>query len=731
MTTAGAQLRAVVAMSLRGTVNSLRRRQGAGALVVFPLLLAFLLLELARFGSRATDGMRRSLALSSFARGTHYAALWLSLLALGIVALKYARVVPGRGSRRLLDTALFRALPVSPVTRVVFELALGSAHALGFVALVWVPAAWGVCRAHHDAAAAVALTTLSALMVNTAATLVAVALHEGASNRLRGRALDAVRVLTACVGVGVIGLFAAVGPIGAGVSPTYRPGRGIPWWTVHLPMHGLVRAARGDVDLRAVLYGLGCFAAPSLLALLALRYRVKHPADLSLDAPPDAVGDGRWGPSLSPWRVEWRMLARQAPYLPFAAPAFLLFFMALGKGARSATGAPLPAVVLFGLVGWALLVMGTALSGAASRRWRRVLWILPAQGRDHVDAIRAVTRVHALLTLPLCFASFVVLLQPTLPPTVFFLRQTLGLALAIAVGQWMQAATVFHHIDPSPDRLTGLSVGSLFVVLASILPAAALAVTLSAMALTSWLPFVGIVAMMAWSIERAAVARLRWIRDPDGDPDVALRTWPALRAFGVALVAQLAVMQAAEALFGASPVQQILPALGAFVLVLGLTSWRAWTRYAIAPRWTIARSILVGVLAGAAHFAWTSQWARWAVRAGAEANPLGAAVRHGAGLQRLGFALLAVVVVPVAEELFFRAWLPQALAKDLPPSLARWRAVPAALLFALVHGTATWVPAFAGALLASWLLARSGRLASNLAWHITNNALVIAVATWG
>ncbi len=151
MSEAFAQLRAVRGDVAPGALNSLRRRQGAGALVVFPVLVAFLLFELARFGSRATDGMRRALTLSSHARGTHYAALWLSLLALGIAALKYARVIPGRGSRRLLDTPVFRALPVSPAARVTVELVLGTTQSAGFVLLVWVPAVWGLARAHHPA----------------------------------------------------------------------------------------------------------------------------------------------------------------------------------------------------------------------------------------------------------------------------------------------------------------------------------------------------------------------------------------------------------------------------------------------------------------------------------------------------------------------------------------------------------------------------------------------------
>ncbi|MFO0630148.1 MAG: hypothetical protein U0325_31600 [Polyangiales bacterium] len=47
----------------------------------------------------------------------------------------------------------------------------------------------------------------------------------------------------------------------------------------------------------------------------------------------------------------------------------------------------------------------------------------------------------------------------------FFARMVLGLAAAVAVGQWTQASAVFLLIDPSPDRLTGLSVAGLFGVL--------------------------------------------------------------------------------------------------------------------------------------------------------------------------------------------------------------------------------------------------------------------------
>ena len=66
----------------------------------------------------------------------------------------------------------------------------------------------------------------------------------------------------------------------------------------------------------------------------------------------------------------------------------------------------------------------------------------------------------------------------------------LGLAGVISVGQWLQASAVFLLIDPAPDRLTGLSVGALFGVLATALPTAALVVMLSATILPVWLTLV-------------------------------------------------------------------------------------------------------------------------------------------------------------------------------------------------------------------------------------------------
>ena len=236
-----AQGRALLRMTLRGAVNSLRHRQGAGALVVFPLLLTVLLIELARFGGKGADGVRRFVVAAPPDRAGHFVALWLSVMAVAVVALKYARAIPGRGAPALFDTLLFRALPVSPVTRTVFELLVGSTHAAGFVALAFAPALYGLVTLRVTGAHAVLLTAIVAVALNAIATLVAHALHALLSRYLGGRGLDLVRVVTACTGFLLVGLFSTAGPIGVAFARRLRVGRPVPAWSEALPLHGLVR----------------------------------------------------------------------------------------------------------------------------------------------------------------------------------------------------------------------------------------------------------------------------------------------------------------------------------------------------------------------------------------------------------------------------------------------------------------------------------------------------------
>ncbi len=720
---------ALARMSFRGVVNSLRHRQGAGALVVFPLLLTVLVIELARFGAKGADGVRRFLSAAPADKGTHFVALWLTVMALAVVALKYARAIPGRGARPLFDTLLFRSLPVSAVTRTAFELLVGSTHAAGFVALAFAPALYGVVTQRLAGGPAVALTAVLALGVNLVATLLAHALHALVSRYLGGRALDLVRVVTACAGFLLVGLFSTVGPIGVGFARTLRVGRPAPAWSEALPLRGLVRWLRFDDTSGLVALSAWTIALVAL-SVAALAWRVRAPTDLSLDGPTAPTGAGRWEAGLSGARAEWRMLTRQAPYLVLATPAFLIFFFAVVKGSRSATGADLPFVTLMGLIGWAIIVQGTALTGAASRRWRRVLWILPSVGRDHRDAIRSLARTHFAMTAGLSLGAFLPWWFLQRPLWWWYPRQFVGMLLAIAVGQWAQSAALFLLIDPSPDRLTGLSVGGVFGVLVTALPTAVLLALLSAMPFARWLSLLALLALLAWAMESSAVARLRWIREPTGDPEASLRTWPALRTFGVAGLAQVVVAETGDALgFGATAT--LVLALVVFAAVLLPLGWKGARSHAIAEgaRWSLARSVATGVGVGVLNFGLALGLARLAHKAGAGDSPLAAAFTQTRGFTLVAVALAATTVIPLAEELFFRGWLLPALRRELGD--ARAAVAVSAAVFALVHAGAAWAPALWAGLLAGALVLKSGRLATSVAMHVTNNTMVVLAVLIG
>lgn len=723
----GTQGRALLRMTLQGVVNSLRHRQGAGALVVLPLLLAVLLIELARFGGKGADGVRRFLAVAPYDRGTHFVALWLTVMGVAVVALKYARAIPGRGARPLFDTLLFRALPVSPVTRTLFELLVGSTHAAGFVALAFSPALYGLITERFQGAAAVLITAAIAVVFNEVATLVAHALHALISRYLGGRSLDIVRVVTACVAFLLVGAFSTLGPIGVGLARVIRVGRRVPDWSEWLPFWSLVRWCRfpDQSELtRLALWTAGLVT----LSVAALVWRVRSPTDLSLDGPSAPTGAGRWEAALSGTRVEWRMLSRQAPYLVLATPAFLLFFYAVVRGARSATGADLPFVTLMGLIGWALIVQGTALTGAASRRWRRVLWILPTVGRDHRDAIRSLARAHFGMTVGLSLGAALPWWFTPRPLWWWYPRQFLGMVLVIAVGQWAQAAALFLLIDPSPDRLTGLSVGGVFGVLVTAIPTVALLVLLSATGMPTWLSLVALLALLAWALESSAVARLRWIREPTGDPDAALRVWPALRSFGAAGLVQVLVAQTGEAL-GIGATTTLVLSLLVFSGVLLPLSWRGAKAHSVEPKWSLGRSVATGVLVGAANFALVLGLAKLLRPGATGGSPLAAAFTQTSGWVLAAIVVASTTVIPLAEELFFRGWLMPAVRREVGD--ARVAVALSAAVFSMVHAGAAWAPALWAGLLAGVLMQRSGRLATSLAMHVTNNSLVVLAVLLG
>jgi len=62
---------------------------------------------------------------------------------------------------------------------------------------------------------------------------------------------------------------------------------------------------------------------------------------------------------------------------------------------------------------------------------------------------------------------------------------------------------------------------------------------------------------------------------------------------------------------------------------------------------------------------------------------------------------------------------------------ARVAVALSAAVFAMVHAGAAWAPALWAGLIAGALMQRSGRLATSLAMHVTNNTLVVLAVLLG
>jgi membrane protease YdiL (CAAX protease family) len=267
-----------------------------------------------------------------------------------------------------------------------------------------------------------------------------------------------------------------------------------------------------------------------------------------------------------------------------------------------------------------------------------------------------------------------------------------------------------------------------FGVLVTALPTVALVVLLSATGLPAWLSMVALLALLAWSLESSAVARLRWIREPTGDPDAALRTWPALRSFGAAGLAQVVVAQAGDAL-GAGATTTLVLSLLVFAGVLLPLSLGGAKRHAVEARWSQTRSVATGALVGAANFALVLGIARLVNPGASGGSPLAAAFTQTRGWVLAAIVVASTTVIPLAEESFFRGWLMPALRREVGD--ARVAVVLSAAVFAMVHAGAAWAPALWAGLLAGVLMQRSGRLATSLAMHVTNNVLVVVAVLLG
>lgn len=214
---------------------------------------------------------------------------------------------------------------------------------------------------------------------------------------------------------------------------------------------------------------------------------------------------------------------------------------------------------------------------------------------------------------------------------------------------------------------------------------------------------------------------------------------PALRA-ALVRIAPFAVLVALPALGGLAdgPDARWLHAAAPLVAGALLLWWRA--EYGELSRQTLptAREAALGAAAGlAVSVPWVALDAPWTVidTALTTSFPLAGAGRTGgaaAALQALG----AVLVVPVAQELFWRSflmrWMHAVPFTGVEPHRVGARAmVLATFVFALVH--AQWLAAAVTGLAYAWLYRRTGRLWVAVIAHAATGAALGAwvVATGG
>ena len=136
-----------------------------------------------------------------------------------------------------------------------------------------------------------------------------------------------------------------------------------------------------------------------------------------------------------------------------------------------------------------------------------------------------------------------------------------------------------------------------------------------------------------------------------------------------------------------------------------------------------------GALVGAANFALVLGLARLLRPGAGGGSPLAAAFTQTNGWVLAAIVVASTTVIPLAEELFFRGWLMPAVRREVGD--ARVAVALSAAVFAMVHAGAAWAPALWAGLIAGALMQRSGRLATSLAMHVTNNTLVVLAVLLG
>lgn len=243
------------------------------------------------------------------------------------------------------------------------------------------------------------------------------------------------------------------------------------------------------------------------------------------------------------------------------------------------------------------------------------------------------------------------------------------------------------------------------------------------LAIDNWAASVSCLAVVAvtWESRRAARLGVRWLDDPDDELERETTVWRALLA-ATAFFTLQAISALVLNLFDVPKGYLLAVAFGLSAAVLALLTFRNGARFErprFLPRQLSAWPL--GPIGGAASGLLALQMAKLI--------PKAAEITEDAFTPGETIALFVTLVVsaPLAEEYFFRGWLQQAIAKDLPAGKKRWAVALGALVFALAHVGSYGVPQFILGLIAGALYAWGGGLFPAMLAHAVHNGVVLLV----
>lgn len=367
--------------------------------------------------------------------------------------------------------------------------------------------------------------------------------------------------------------------------------------------------------------------------------------------------------------------------------------------------------------------IGLNLANRSAARDARARPLLAPLTLVPADTLRGKERFLRRLLLPAALAPL--LLVAVAPPASIVLVLTRALALLVGM-------TLLCSAAPSLAFLTsGLGAG-----------AAAGAMTLSPATVLLLLPLLSAVAapnpwagglsllwlaLFTFEARRAALRCVRWLDDEADDVERDTPVWRALLVLGAFFAIQALAGQLLAWLLPARAQGLhvgLVYVAGAAALLLLTWAGRRGPRLTWLPagrRWLLLVGPLVGLASGA-----FAQLYLVALRRFDVALP---EVSSRTELESIALALAVVLVVPVAEEVYFRGWLQQAVAGALPERRQRLAPLLTALGFALVHPSLSFVPVLLLGALAGELYAVAGALLPAVLAHAAHNGVVAFFAS--